>query len=57
MNTRLGGSQVLDLSTIVPGGTPSTVLADLGADLIKVESPTGSEDGSRRWPHRRRGLL
>ena len=44
---------MLDLSTIVPGGTPSTILADLGADLIKVESPTGSEDGSRSGPHRR----
>lgn len=53
MNTRLGGSQVLDLSTIVPGGTPSTILADLGADLITVENPTGSEDNSRSGPHRR----
>jgi crotonobetainyl-CoA:carnitine CoA-transferase CaiB-like acyl-CoA transferase len=49
MNTRLAGSQVLNLSTIVPGGTPSTILSDLGADLIKVESLTGSEG-----PHRRR---
>jgi len=53
MNTRLGGSQVLDLSTIVPGGTPSKILADLGASLIKVENPTGSEDSSHRGPHRR----
>jgi crotonobetainyl-CoA:carnitine CoA-transferase CaiB-like acyl-CoA transferase len=53
MNTRLGGSQVLDLSIIVPGGTPSMILADLGADLINVESPTGSEGGSRSGPHRR----
>lgn len=53
MNTRLGGSQVLDLSTIVPGGTPSTILADLGADLITVENPTGREDNSRSGPHRR----
>jgi crotonobetainyl-CoA:carnitine CoA-transferase CaiB-like acyl-CoA transferase len=52
MNTRLGGSQVLDLSTIVPGGTPSTILADLGADLITVENSTGS-DSSRSGPHRR----
>jgi len=52
MNTRVGGSQVLDLSTIVPGRTPSTILADLGADLITVENPTGSEDSSRSGPHR-----
>ena len=32
INARPAGSQALDLSTIVPGGTPSTVLADLGAD-------------------------
>jgi formyl-CoA transferase len=51
MNTRLDGSQVLALSTIVPGRTLSTILAD--PDLIKVESPTGREDGSRSGPHRR----
>lgn len=28
------------------------ILADLGADLIKAESPTGSEDGRRSGPHR-----
>ena len=52
MDTRLAGSQVLDLSTIVPLGTPSMILADLGADPIKVESPTGSEDGRRSGPRR-----
>ena len=40
------------MSTIVPGGTPSKILADLGADLITVENPTGSEDSSRSGPHR-----
>jgi len=51
MPSVLSGIRVLDLSTIVAGPAASMVLADLGADVIKVERP-GGEDGRAMGPHR-----
>lgn len=44
----LGGVRVLDLSRILAGPWATQVLADFGAEVIKVERPQGGDD-TRGW--------
>lgn len=45
----LAGVRVLDLSRLLPGGYASQMLADLGADVLKIEEP-GLGDYARTMP-------
>lgn len=51
----LEGVRVLDLSRLLPGPFCSMLLADMGADVLKVEDPRGG-DGARAYPPHVQGV-
>ena len=51
----LAGLRVLDISTVIAGPFAATLLADLGAEVLKVEMP-GSGDALRRLAPHKQGV-
>src|SRR5206468_5794326 len=47
----LDGVRVLDVTRLLPGAYATLLLADLGADVVKIEDPRGG-DGMRTLPTR-----
>ena len=48
--TPLDGIKVLDCSQILAGPYCSMLLADMGADVVKIEKPSGGDDTRRMGP-------
>ncbi len=51
----LRGIRILDISTVIAGPLSSTLMADLGAEVLKVEIP-GSGDHIRQLPPHKEGV-
>src|SRR2546421_5429493 len=51
MSQPLSGMRILDLSRLIPGAYASQILADFGADVIKVEEPGTGDYGRFMPPH------
>src|SRR5690348_2022426 len=56
MSQPFSGIRILDLSRLLPGAYASQMLADFGADVIKVEEPGSGDYGRFMPPHGSRGM-
>ncbi len=46
----LGGVKVIEYASLVAGPYCSKLLADLGADVVKIEPPGSGDEARRRGP-------
>src|SRR5439155_13217041 len=52
----LHGYRIVDLTSMISGPSATMLLADQGAEVIKVENPAGGGDHTRAASNRRAGL-
>ncbi len=56
MSQPLSGIRILDLSRLLPGAYASQMLADFGAEVIKIEEPGSGDYGRYMQPHGSGGM-
>src|SRR5437764_182803 len=56
MSQPLSGIRILDLSRLLPGAYASQMLADFGADVIKIEEPGRGDYGRLMPPYETGGM-
>src|SRR5207247_11016733 len=48
----LDGIRILELARVAPAELPAMMLADMGAEVLKIETPEPGRDTSEEWVRR-----